>query len=201
MANKKNKKEEMELLERVLAKDSMAFQDFYRQYFRLVITCIRKVFNRYSVDYDQDDVAETQNQVFLNLVKNDYRKLRKYDPEKGYKLSSWVGLISINTAYDILRKRKPETSSLDDDEHYLPEPVSEAPSPLKNLERKEQVEILMRAIEQLTDNERRFVELFYEHQLTHEEIAYRMSLSINTVYSKKNKIKNKLKKFLKQMGR
>jgi len=78
--------------------------------------------------------------------------------------------------------------------------VSNLPSPVEALEEQQQVALLLRALEQLSENERRFVELCYEHQLTHEEIAEKLDLSLNTVYSKKNKIKVKLAKIVEKIS-
>lgn len=198
MTTKKSKSqdEELQLLNRLLSGNTATFQDFHRRYNRLIASCIRKVFHKYSVDYSEEDMGDTIGQAFLNMVKDDFRKLRLYDSEKGYRLSSWIGLISTNTAYDFLRRLKPKSRSLDDTERYMPEPVSSLPSPSENLEQKEQITLLLKAIEQLSDNEKRFVELCYKHQLTHEEISEQMGLSLNTVYSKKNKIKTKLSKII-----
>ncbi len=184
--------EELLLLSQVLEGSTKAFGNFHERYRRLVISCVRRVFHKHTVDVSMEDLEDTVGQAFLNMVKDDFRKLRLYDSEKGYKLSSWIGLIATNTAYDHLRKRGPRVASLDDDERYVPEPVSHTPTPPEQLEEQEQIDLLLLAIEQLSKNERRFVELCYEHQLTHEEIAAKLGLSLNTVYSKKNKIKVKL---------
>jgi RNA polymerase sigma-70 factor, ECF subfamily len=188
----KSQIEELKLLKRLLSGEVRAFQAFHKRYNRLIASCVRKVFHKHSVDYTEEDMGDTIGQAFLNMVKDDYRKLRLYDSEKGYKLSSWIGLISTNSAYDFLRKLKAKTVSLDDTEKYMPEPISNLPSPVENLEQKEQISLLLEAIKQLSNNEKRFVDLCYKHQLTHEEISQQMGLSLNTVYSKKNKIKTKL---------
>jgi RNA polymerase sigma-70 factor, ECF subfamily len=191
--------EELKILEDLLQKKRGAFQKFHKKYYRLVFTCIRKVFHKWNIPSNEEDISDIMGQVFLNLVKNDFRKLRLFDPEKGYKLSSWVGLISTNTTYDILRKKRLKAESLDDPDKYVPEPRSVFLSPPEELEKKEKLNIVLKAFEQLSDIDRRFVELYYEHQLTHEEIAMHMGIALNTVYSKKNKIKAKLINIIKNL--
>ncbi|MBU1238233.1 hypothetical protein KJ865_00870, partial [Myxococcota bacterium] len=102
--------EELLLLSQVLEGSTKAFGNFHTRYRRLVISCVRRVFLKHTVDVSQEDLEDTVGQAFLNMVKDDYRKLRLYDSDKGYKFSSWIGLIATNTAYDHLRKRTPKTT-------------------------------------------------------------------------------------------
>ncbi|MBN2724725.1 MAG: sigma-70 family RNA polymerase sigma factor [Deltaproteobacteria bacterium] len=187
------------MISRLLSGDESVFPEFYSRYFKLVISCVRKVFVKHFVDFSEEEVDDTTGHVFLNLVKDDYRKLRLYDNDRGYKFSSWIGLISTNTAYDILRKRKADTSSLNDDNKYIPEPRSSEMTPPEEMLHKERINFLLVAVEQLSDQEKRFLELSYEHDLSPEEIAFQMGLSLNTVYSKKNKIKVKLTAIVKEL--
>ena len=66
---------------------------------------------------------------------NDMRKLRAYDPARGAKLGSWLGLLAINTAYDYLRQtsRRPLLDRIDGS----PERAGDGPSALDDLLEKE----------------------------------------------------------------
>jgi len=44
----------------------------------------------------------------------------------------------------------------------------------------------------VTDKDRQFVELYYGDGMEPEEVAVTMGISVKTVYSKKNKLRNKL---------
>src|SRR3712207_2229128 len=104
---------EDELLAAVLGEKPGAWAGFYKRYDRLIITCIRKVLHRYTALYGEEDIEDMVSTVCLNLVKDDYHKLRAFDATRGYKLSSWVGLIATNTAHDALRRREPIHARLD----------------------------------------------------------------------------------------
>ena len=138
------------------------------------------------------------NTVCLNLVKDDFKKLRTFDPTKGYKLSSWVGLIATNTALDALRRRDPLHTSLDteDDEGRPRSSPIPASIPGQMLERRQQWTALLAAIRELPEQDREFLELYYDEELDPDEIARRMNISVNTVYSRKNKLREKLKKLV-----
>ncbi len=182
---------DQELLAAVLQRRIGAWDAFYRRFHRLMASCVRKVYARYGVQYSPEDMEDLLGNVCFNLVKNDYRKLRLYDLDKGYKLSSWVGLISTNTAHDELRRREPEHLSIDGDAEYVQIPARSI-DPLASIEKEEQKRFLQTAMWGLSETDRHFVDLYYNLRLDPDEIAARLSINVNTVYSRKNKIRNKL---------
>ena len=91
----------------VLAREPAAWPTFFAKYERLVISCIRKVMRRYGAGFNEEDLEDLVSATALNIVKDDYKKLRAFDATRGYKLSCWIGLIATNTAHDALRRRAP----------------------------------------------------------------------------------------------
>jgi RNA polymerase sigma-70 factor (ECF subfamily) len=184
-----------ELVAAVLAREPAAWPTFFAKYERLVMSCIRKVLRRYSAHFNEEDVEDLVSATALNLVKDDYKKLRAFDPAKGYKLSSWVGLIATNSAHDALRRRAPTETwtavALDDTVPVQLESHAQLPS--EQLEAADESRELKDAIAQLSPSERLFMEYYYVQELEPELIAQLMSISINTVYSRKNKIREKLR--------
>jgi RNA polymerase sigma-70 factor, ECF subfamily len=184
-----------ELVQAVLAREPAAWPTFFAKYERLVISCIRKVMRRYGAAFNDEDVEDLVSATALNIVKDDYKKLRAFDATRGYKLSSWIGLIATNTAHDALRRRAPTEMwaavALDDT----------APIPLESrdtlasetLEAEDDVRELRAAVAQLSPAERLFMDYYYVQELDPEVIARLMSISVNTVYSRKNKIREKLR--------
>ena len=61
-----------------------------------------------------DDVREIYAMLCVQLLANDKRKLRSFEPGRGNKLGSWIGMLAIHTAYDFLRtiKREPKRGTL-----------------------------------------------------------------------------------------
>ncbi|MBU1069801.1 sigma-70 family RNA polymerase sigma factor [Myxococcota bacterium] len=184
--------EELTLLTRLLHGESSAFSEFYRRYQRLVASCIRKVFFKWTFDFTEDEIDDMISTVFLSFLQDDYKKLRMFDPGRGYRLSTWVGIITTNATVDHIRKNARPTVSLDDTERKVAQPRSMMASPVENAEREEESRLLMAAIATLSPGDREFLELAYDAQLAPEEIGVRLGLNINTVYSKKNKILHKL---------
>lgn len=184
-----------ELVQAVLAREPAAWPTFFARYERLVIGCVRKVMIRWGASFNEEDLEDLVSVTALNIVKDDYKKLRAFDPKRGYKLSSWIGLIATNSAHDSLRRRAPtevwSAVALDDTAPVALE--SESALGSDRLEAQDETRELNAAIAELSASERLFVSYYYMQELEPEVIARLMSISINTVYSRKNKIREKLR--------
>ena len=103
-----------QLLAKLVKSQPLAWREFERRYDRLIDRCILKVTRRFSSVVSADDVREIGAQLRLSLLANDMHKLRTFDPERGNRFSSWIGLLAINCAYDYLRsvRREPGKAAL-----------------------------------------------------------------------------------------
>jgi RNA polymerase sigma-70 factor (ECF subfamily) len=185
-----------DLVTAVIAREPAAWPTFFAKYERLVVACIRRALRRYGAAHGEEDIEDLVSQTAFNLVKDDYKKLRTFDPTRGYKLSSWVGLIATNTALDALRRRAPtdvwSAASLDDTDPILPTLAAGDRDPAEALTQKDEVRLVRQAIDELSESDRLFLEYYYVDELEPEQIAQLMGISLNTVYSRKNKIREKL---------
>ena len=188
---------ELKLLQDTIAGRPGAWDTFYQRYIRLIVACLRKVHARYCVPFTSDQMDDLVNTVCLQLIRDDYHKLRAYDHERGYRLSSWVGLIATNVAHDALRRRPPTAVPLDEASEHAD---TGALSPEQSAMRRNQQQLLNQALQQLTESERLFVRYYYQERQTPEQIADAQGISVNTVYSRKSKVREKLKKIMKERG-
>ncbi len=180
---------DLELLDKVLGRSDDAWNEFVRRFRGLIYRCISKVICKYESIMASEDINEIFAEVLFNLMRDDMRKLRAYDPTRGSKLGSWIGLLSINTAYDYLRvsTRRPILDRLDG----APEGET-LRDPLDDVLEKERWGYLESLLSDFSERDRDFVALYYGSGLEPEQIAEQMQISIKTVYSKKNKIRNRL---------
>lgn len=180
---------DVELLAEVLERGARPWTEFVRRFRGLIYRCVSKVICKYESVLASEDINEIFAEVLFNLMRDDMRKLRAYDPTRGSKLGSWIGLISINTAYDYLRvtTRRPILDRLDG----APEGETTR-DPLDDVLEKERWTYLESLLAEFSERDRDFVALYYCSGLEPEQIAEKMQISIKTVYSKKNKIRNRL---------
>src|SRR6266576_5433598 len=92
-----------ELLKFVLRSEACAWAELVRRYRPLIYRCITKVTLKYAPTLGNADLDEIYADVMMQLVREDMHKLRIYNPQRGTKLGSWIGMISVNAAYDFLR--------------------------------------------------------------------------------------------------
>jgi RNA polymerase sigma-70 factor (ECF subfamily) len=193
---------ETDLLAAVLSRAPHAWDAFHARYERLMISCIRKVLHRYTALHTDADVEDMLSSTCVNLIKDDFHKLKAFDVSRGYKLSSWVGLIATNTAHDALRGRDPLHDSLEaraeDSARFAP--VDDQPTPDVELEERERWQTLQKAMDQLSPDDRTFLVMCYAEELEPEEIARKLGIALNTVYSRKNKIREKLRRVVEGFG-
>ncbi|MCK6536159.1 MAG: sigma-70 family RNA polymerase sigma factor [Polyangiaceae bacterium] len=181
---------EATLLAGMIADQERAWRDFNDRYSRLIYRCITRVTARFSAVVGPDDVREIYAMLCVQLLANDKRKLRSFEPGRGNKLGSWIGMLAIHSAYDHLRtlKREPKRGALSEAEGLS----SELPDPHDVCVFRQQVGMVSEILGEFSDKDREFITLYYGESLEPEEIAQRMGISVKTVYSKKHKIRSRL---------
>ena len=96
------------LLDRVLhARSEAARQDAWRElvqrFSRLIASCVRRTFERWRLRPSEEDVDDLAGDVWIALLHDDLRRLRAFDPSRGARLSTFIGLIATNLTIDRLR--------------------------------------------------------------------------------------------------
>ncbi len=187
-----------ELLKRVLRSDARGWSELIRRFRPLIYRCITKVTLKYAPALGTADLDEIYADVLMQLVRDDMHKLRIYDPARGTKLGSWIGMLSVNAAYDFLRcaGRRPLLDKVDG----TLDPHEECDrTPLDQLIEKERWHHLNGLLAEFSDKDRTFLELYYQRGLEADEVAAEMQISLKTVYSKKHKIRAHLVRCLGQL--
>ena len=152
--------DDLPLLRAALSRDEAAWRELVRRYRRLIYHCISLAAGRRQNTLPPQELDEIFGEVCLNLLRNDMRKLRKYDPARGTKLGSWIGLITVRTCYDHLRASA-RRANLQGIEVPL-EHMDEGPGPLDRLLERERFQRLTQLVHTLTPREQRFFELYYD---------------------------------------
>jgi RNA polymerase sigma-70 factor (ECF subfamily) len=186
------KKEEVTLLRRVLKGDQKAWAEFCQRYEGLIVGCVLRVLRRYNAAFNSEDLADMVAEVWVTLLRNDMRKLRLYDAKRGYRLASWIGLLTTNCTIDQLRLRSNETSYLEDMSCADQLLLADSERPDAGIEQQEDAELARRALGQLSAEERQFVLSCFHDERSPVDLAEDLGIAVNTVYSRKFKIREKL---------
>jgi RNA polymerase sigma-70 factor (ECF subfamily) len=186
--------DEIALVAGMLQGSERHWRQFHERYDRLIFRCITKVTGRFASLLTQDDIREIYATLVVQLLSNDMHKLRTFDPARGNRLGSWIGLLAINAAYDYLRqiRREPNRAPLAEAESLS----CDLPSPLDVALHRERAARVSLVLAGFSAKDREFVALYYGEGLEPEQIAERMNISVKTVYSKKHKIRSRLESML-----
>lgn len=186
------------LIQRCLAKEAKAWDEFVERYSRLIYDAIVRTFERYGHPRQQDVLADLHNDIFVLIIEEDCRVLRQFEGRNGCQLGHYLRTVSVRRAVDFLRKIKP-TVSLDDDtfdQQYGPGiaqiPHRNPDAPV-SLIKEEQNETLRLVMNRLTHSEREFCRLIMVEGLNPEQISKKLRISIDYFYVRKKRLIEKLR--------
>lgn len=94
-----------ELVEGVLRNDPEAWQVFIRRYEPIIRLQIGKTLSlhMHAGELPSDSIDEVVSIVWETILENNRSRLRAYNPKKGSRLGSWLGLVATNLARNYVR--------------------------------------------------------------------------------------------------
>jgi RNA polymerase sigma factor (sigma-70 family) len=180
---------ELELIQQLRAGDELAFKSLVENYQDLVYNTALGVVQN---SEDAEDVAQ---EVFIQV----YRSIDQFKGDA--RLSTWIYRITTTKALDHIRSRKRKkrfafiTSLFGPNDELVHDPV-DFQHPGVELDRKEQAALLFRMIAQLPENQKVAFTLHKTEELSYQEIADVMQLSVSAVESLLFRARQNLRKLL-----
>lgn len=182
---------EAELIQKLAEKSESAFKELVNTYQKLVVnTC-------YSVVQNQHDAEDVAQEVFIEV----FRSVQNFRADA--KISTWLYRISINRSLNFIRDNKKFKwlqSFGDAVQNRLGEltniRTSHTDQPEYSLENNQRIALLHEAINQLPENQKVAFTLSKYEDLSYQEIAEVMELSISSVESLLHRAKKNLQKKL-----
>ena len=173
-----------------------AFRELIGRYERPVFSLI------YRLVRDRERTEDLSQETFIKVL----NALDRYDPS--YKFSSWIFKIAHNTALDHLRKKEPETLSLDGSPHAETAAEAEAStvtvasdnqSPEDYAAHRELSGVLDQAIGLLRPEYRTAIVLCHLEGRAYEEIAEIMDVPLGTVKTYIHRARHELRQHLEHL--
>jgi len=181
---------ERKLLIDMLDGDPEAEREFVERFVPLIERCIRRLARSHCSWITEEDIRDIVGEVWVNLWDNDKHRLRRFDPSRPIKVSTWVGLLARNRTIDWLRSQTPRTVSLGEEVDV--EHESSQPTPQEVVERREREQLAGQAINGLNRDDRRFMRAWYVEGRDGKDLATSLGVAVATVYSRRFKIVAKL---------
>lgn len=168
------------LVAKSLQGNQIAFRELISRYHATAFAVVRSVMG------DRDDVEDVVQQVYIRV----YRGLASFRGES--KFSTWLYRIARNEAINAVKRRRLETTPIDDvvlasPEDTRPDAVHDRAALAGHIER---------AMQHLDENQRTALELRYMGERTYEEIAEIMDIPLGTVKTYIHRGKAELKRVL-----
>ena len=159
----------------------------------LIEICYPKIFAAARlIAGNKDDAEDITQEVFIKLF-NNISNLKKVDA-----FGSWIRIITINECRVFFRKNNKKSDSFDDDTELMNKLntdefgcISEVPH--ENMDQNENDRLLLEVINSLPEKYARILILRYYGDMSYQEIADVLEISIGTVKSRLNSAKLKLK--------
>jgi len=180
---------ELELIQQLRQGDEGAFKSLVANYQDLVYNTALGIVQN---SEDAEDVAQ---EVFIQV----YRSIDQFKGDA--RLSTWIYRITTTKALDHIRSRKRKkrfafiTSLFGPNDELVHEPV-DFQHPGVTLDRKEQAALLFKMIDQLPENQKVAFTLHKTEELSYQEIADVMQLSVSAVESLLFRARQNLRKLL-----
>lgn len=172
------------LINRAQSGDEGAFVDLIRVYYPFVYAIVIRIVN------DPHDAEEIVQDTFLNA----YRGLAEY--QEMAKFKNWLGEIARNRARSWLRKQRIDTVPIDEvGEHTL----GTQDLPDEQLIRREQRELIRRAMETLSEKDREIARAYYLEGASYDELISTHGLSYNAIAFRLSRAKRQLTKRLRYL--
>jgi RNA polymerase sigma-70 factor (ECF subfamily) len=182
---------EQDLLRELLAGTPGAGDRFAKRFQPVIEACIRRLSRSYGAWMTSDDMQDVAGEVWVALFENDLRRLRRYDPGRHVKVSTWIGLLARHCAVDWFRAARGRAAALEALTD-LQDGGSSPDTPAQLLDRRERVHLAGHAVMSLTDKERRFLADWYSGRSDGKTLARRLGVAPGTVYARRFKIISKL---------
>ncbi len=154
-----------------------AWDAFVQRYAGVIYAAVGHVFGQWGAGLTGRTTDDIAQDVFVRLIKDDYRLLRKYQPGRA-SLETWLTLIARSAAIDCLRKRRLDTSGVELSEVPAAEPTARGnPVPLHLL----------------TPRQRLVLRLLFDEDRSVAEAAQILDVEEQTIRSTKHKALSRLR--------
>ena len=165
-------------IERVLQGDHSSYATLVERHKDMVFTIAYRMLK------SREDAEEISQDTFMKA----YQSLRKFRKES--KFSTWLYRIVYNLCVSQLRKNKKQINSLDDEEKTID--IEDTHNKMEQLEAKDRSHYISQAIARLNYDEKTIITLYYQDELSVDEISDITQLNHSNVKVKLHRSRLKL---------
>ena len=170
-----------EIISRVLKGEQQVFAQLVERYQNYVFTLVLRLIE------SREDAEEVSQDIFVKA----YRSLADFRGES--KFSTWLYTIVRTSCITFLRKKKLQTTSIDNEKTFLQVENHESSFKANLVEQKSRQAMVNEAIKMLGPDDAQIITLFYKAEQSLEEMAAILGLEPNNVKVKLHRARQRLK--------
>ena len=195
---------DLEFVQRCVQTDKLAWDEFVDKYSRLIykyINCVLKQNNPGLATLE--NISDIFQEIFLNLTKENFKKLKTFKARNGSSLASWLRQVVINYTLDYLKKHRPAISLEEDNEEGLNLKDLIADNSISIRESaaiEERLQQLEECIGTLDADDRYFLEFHVNRGLSLEIMKDLFKVSRGSIDMRKSRILGRLRECFKTKG-
>ncbi|MHC4414668.1 MAG: RNA polymerase sigma factor [Planctomycetota bacterium] len=159
-------------LQACLNGDKQAWDDFVDRSWAVILAAVRRTIGGRAGEAGGGDVDDSVQEVYVRLLKDEYRLLKTYDPGRA-SLSTWLSLVARSVTIDHLRRKRPKTVPLEAGERPGPAPRSSEVSSLP--------------LHCLSPRQRLVLRMLFDEDMSVAEAARMIGVDEQTIRSTKHK--------------
>lgn len=197
--------DDLEFVRRCVSRDKKAWDEFVDRYSHLIYNYIYSIFENKGYKATTETVNDLYQEIFVSLIKEDFKKLRQFKAKNGASLASWLRIITINFSIDFLRQQRPIVS-LDDDSKdealTLKETLKDNNCSKQDevLLNKENLDSLSDCIAQLNREDKYFIEMHIYRDVDLEDLKTTLKVSRSAIDMRKSRIIKRLRDCFEEKG-
>jgi RNA polymerase sigma-70 factor (ECF subfamily) len=170
-----------DIIKRILQGEQAIFAILVERYQQYVFTLVLRFTD------NREDAEEISQDIFVKA----YRSLADFRGES--KFSTWLYTVVRTSCITFLRKKRLDTTSIDNERTFLQLENKESAFKSNIIEQKSRHAMVNEAIRLLSPDDSQLITLFYKGEQSLDEIGKIMGLEPNTVKVKLHRARNRLK--------
>jgi RNA polymerase sigma factor (sigma-70 family) len=194
---------DLEFVRSCVKKDKQAWPDFIAKYSRLIYNYIHSVLKIKGARFTQENIDDLFQDIFLALVRDDFKKLKSFRAKNNCSLASWLRQVTVNFTIDYLRALHP-TVSLEEEigeeaclKDLLPD---DRPGQAQGAADKEKLGTLAECIDGLSGDDKYFLKLHLGKNLAPKELTGHLGASRGALEMRRKRIIDRLRECFQSKG-
>jgi len=167
--------------------ETIEFSQLIESYLPEIGSAVRLSCRRYKYHPSKDELADLRHEIVLLLIDDSYRRLRSFDHSRS-SFNTWLNKVIRRYVSNRLHRQRAVESL----EQLAPDSLIYQPAQEDMVIRQNLLQLLQLAISRLSPREKQRIKLYYEEELTAEEIARLMNIQVDSVYERRHAIVKKL---------